>query len=116
MSNKAWGKINPLDQLIRQTLKLGMDQGTFLKIEFIYGFEKFNTRPYHNYETWSGGYRVTDELHDIIVSAEDLDDALYAWKRQRECEHDFGIGDPPRRAVMCQKKCGKVNRAKKEAI
>ena len=67
MSNKAWDKINPLDKLIRQTLRLGMDHGTFLKIEFIYGFEMFNTRPYHNYETWSGGYRVEDERFNIKV-------------------------------------------------
>ena len=89
MSNKAWSKINELDRLIRTTLKLGMDEGTFLKIEFIYGFEMFNTRPYHNYETWAGGYRVTDEKHQIEVEREDLDDALLAWKKQIECPHDF---------------------------
>lgn len=83
MSNKAWDKINPLDTLIRQTLRLGMNEGTFLRIEFIYGFEKFNTRPYHNYETWSGGYRVTDEQCCIVVEREDLDDALNEWATKR---------------------------------
>ena len=82
MSNKD--KINELDTLIRRTLRLGMDDGTFLKIEFIYGFEKFNTRPYHNYETWAGGYRVTDDHHNIRVEREDLDDALKEWAKRVE--------------------------------
>ena len=82
MSNKAFDKINPLDRLVRQTLRLGMDDGVFLKIEFIYGFEKFNTRPYHNYETWAGGWRVTDERNNIKLECEDLDDALAAWSLQ----------------------------------
>lgn len=83
MSNKAWDKINPLDQLIRRTLNLGMSDGTFLTIDFIWGFEKFNTRPYHNYETWSGGYRVTDPKMDKSFQAEDLDDALMKWAKVR---------------------------------
>ena len=84
MSNKAWDKINELDRLIRQTLRLGMDNGVFLKIEFIYGFEKFNTRPYHNYETWAGGYRVIDDRFNITVEREDLDDALKEWAKRVE--------------------------------
>ena len=80
MSNKAWDKINPLDQLIRKTLSyLGMSDGSFLKIEYVYGFEKFNTRAYHNYETWAGGYRITDEVNNIRLEREDLDDAIKAW-------------------------------------
>ena len=80
MSNKDYNKINPLDKLIRQTLRLGMnDKDSYLQIDYIYGFELFNTRPYHNYETWSGGYRVTDKHNDIRVEAEDLDDALQLW-------------------------------------
>src|SRR5688500_4637115 len=79
MSDKHWNKLNELDQLIQRTLRLGMDDGTFLKIEYIYGFEKFNTRPYHNYETWAGGYRVSDTITNISVEREDLDDAVKAW-------------------------------------
>ena len=80
MSNKTYSKINSLDKLIRQTLSLGMSpNNTYLQIEFVWGFELFNTRPYHNYETWSGGYRVTDKHNDIRVQAEDLDDALQLW-------------------------------------
>lgn len=105
MPNKDWDEINPLDRLIRRTLKLGMDSGAFLKIEYVYGFEKFNTRPYHNYETWAGGYRITDERNDISLEREDLDDALQAWATQVECKHDFQEGK-----VFCLNKCGKVNK------
>lgn len=80
MSNKK--VINALDTLIRRTTRLGMDDGVFLTIEFIHGFEKFNTRPYHNYETWAGGYRVTDPRFNIKVEREDLDDALAEWAKQ----------------------------------
>jgi hypothetical protein len=42
------------------------------------GFEFFNSRPYHNYETWSEGYEITtgDRYGNIDVTAEDLDDAI----------------------------------------
>lgn len=109
MSNKAWDKINPLDRLIQTTLKLGMDSGTFLKIEYIYGFEMFNTRPYHNYETWSGGYRVTDERAGIVVESEDLDDALLLWKKQLECQHDFSPLKEGGSVAYCCKVCHKRN-------
>ncbi len=31
----------------------------FVVIEYFGGFEYFNTRPYHNYEQWGHGFRVT---------------------------------------------------------
>ncbi len=77
MSNKAWDKLNPLDQLIQRTARCGMTDGTVMCIEFISGFEKFNTRPYHNYETWGQGYRVTGL--GVQVEREDLDDAILEW-------------------------------------
>lgn len=77
MSNKSRDQLNSLDRLIRDTCRCGMDQGTVMKIEFISGFELFNTRPYHNYETWSQGYRVSGR--GVTVEAEDLDDALMEW-------------------------------------
>lgn len=77
MSNKPWDKIDPLDKLIRTTTNCGMEDGVVMKIEFISGFEKFNTRPYHNYETWSQGYRV--EGRGVMVEREDLDDAVREW-------------------------------------
>lgn len=80
MPDKKWEQLNPLDQLIRRTLSyLGMSDGSFLKIEYVYGFEKFNTRSYHNYDTWAGGYRVTDEVNNIRLEREDLDDAVQLW-------------------------------------
>lgn len=77
MSNKPFKDLNELDRLIRSTMKVGMEEGTLMTIEFISGFEKFNTRPYHNYETWGQGYRVSGR--DVTVEREDLDDAVKAW-------------------------------------
>lgn len=53
---------------------------TLAVIEVIGGFEAFNTRPYHNYETWGQGYRVTAQ--GITVEAEYLEEALQQWKRK----------------------------------
>lgn len=77
MSNKA--KIDPLDTLIRHTARCGMTDGTVMVIEFVSGFEKFNTRPYHNYETWGQGYRVHGL--GVWVEEEDLDDAITTWAK-----------------------------------
>ncbi|MGE3341531.1 MAG: hypothetical protein AB7J46_06580 [Candidatus Altimarinota bacterium] len=83
MPNKKFDQLNPLDRMIRKGIGgLGMTDGTFLKIEFVYGFEKFNTRPYHNYETWAGGYRITDERNGITLEREDLDDAIAEWAEE----------------------------------
>ncbi len=51
-------------------------------IEVIGGFELFNTRPYHNYETWGQGYRITAQ--GITVESEYLDDAIALWKKTKE--------------------------------
>lgn len=76
MSNKPFNKLNELDQKLRRVKPVtGWDDNyTKVTIEMINGFELFNTRPYHNYETWSDGYRVSDGK--ITVQAEDLDDAI----------------------------------------
>ena len=119
MSNKEWSKVNELDKLIRQTTRLGMqNNGVYLKIEFIWGFELFNTHAYHNYETWSGGYRVTDDYWGVTVEREDLDDAIKAWAKLVEqkrttrktvvcwdCKGYGVIGDQPPRepCKMCRK-------------
>lgn len=82
MSNKAHDKLTPTDRIIRETVSatkasvLGED-GTILTITFVSGFEKFNTRPHHNYETWGDGYRI--EGRGVVVEKEDLDEAMAAW-------------------------------------
>ena len=80
MSNKNWDAVTPLDKTIRTTAKCGMTVGTVMVIEFISGFELFNTRAYHNYETWSQGYRVHGL--GVHVEREDLDDAINEWSAQ----------------------------------
>lgn len=86
MSDKTIQALNHLDFLIRRALPTGMEQGTKLTIEFFCGFELFNTRPYHNYETWSDGYRVTGQ--GVTVEAEDLDDAVRLWIEQYEARKE----------------------------
>ena len=58
------------------TTAIGTEIGAGL-ITMVNGFELFNTRPYHNYETWSDGYRITDGI--TTVEREDLDDAVRAF-------------------------------------
>jgi len=41
-----------VDLIVAQTLRLGTDSGTFLLVEYVYGFERFGA-----YETWRGGWR-----------------------------------------------------------
>ncbi len=76
MSNKPREQLNDINRKLREAFPAGMCDSTIVqvKIEKICGFELFNTRPYHNYETWSDGWRITRE--DIVVEAEDLDEAV----------------------------------------
>ena len=89
MSNKKSSELNDIDRKIRQALSIGMEDGTKLKIEFKVGFELFNTRRYHNYETWSGGYYITEydtKTGEVLLTAEseDLDDAVNLWLSERK--------------------------------
>lgn len=77
MSNKPWIQLSEIDQIIRTAKPPGMDDGVHVTIEYFTRFELFNTRPYHNYETWSGGYRVKGL--GFTAEAEDLDDAVKIW-------------------------------------
>lgn len=79
MSNKAPDRLIPIDSRLRSLFPIGMRDGVDCEvtISLLCGFELFNTRAYHNYETWASGYRV--EALGVVASAEDLDDALTAW-------------------------------------
>ncbi len=74
MSNKPFNQLNEVDQLLRKLFPPEMKDGVQVKIEKICGFELFNSRPYHNHETFSDGYKIT--VGEIVVMAEDLDEAL----------------------------------------
>jgi len=77
MSDKPPRKLNPLDRDLRKAhpIKGFCDNHTVLTITLRQGFELFNTRPYHNYETWSDGWYIEDE-NGVRESAEDLDDVV----------------------------------------
>lgn len=74
MSNKTFDDLTQIDQALRRAYPVGMRSSVDVTITKITGFELFNTRPYHNYETWSDGYRATDG--EVTVQAEDLDDCI----------------------------------------
>lgn len=80
MPNKEWNKLLETDKLIRRMFATQMwdNNETILTIEYFGGFELFNTRPYHNYENWSEGWRLKtgDRFGNITVIEEDLDDAI----------------------------------------
>ena len=78
MSDKPHDKLWEADRLLRQAWPAGMNDGVHVTIKLISGFELFNTRPYHNYETWSNGWVVEDE-NGVKAQREDLDDAVNAY-------------------------------------
>lgn len=86
MPNKDWDKLDPIDRKIRLlSPEKGMASGPQIRITLIRGFELFNTRPYHNYETWSDGYIVEAFKEGSVIAkaeAEDLDDALEALSKK----------------------------------
>lgn len=87
MSNKAPDRLWEADRLLRKHFHDGpMTEGVQVRIEKFCGFEAFNTRPYHNYETWGSGYRVSLPDGSIKVEREDLDDAVQEFLTKLE-EH-----------------------------
>ena len=91
MPNKKWENLIEVDRQLRKlspnkgmTEKSGLNPQ--IRVTLVRGFELFNTRSYHNYETWSDGY-VAEAFGDdgqIIASsqAEDLDDVLIALEKK----------------------------------
>lgn len=84
MSNKPAARLWVEERRIRSMVPAGMRGGNStssaavdVTIELLCGFELFNTRPYHNYEAWSQGWRVRGQ--GLRVEREDLDDAIRAW-------------------------------------
>lgn len=88
MSNKPFESLNSIDKIFRLFFPAEMtatSKVTQVTVEKICGFELFNTRPYHNYETWSDGWRVSKD--DVVVEAEDLDDAVNEFTRKYKEKH-----------------------------
>lgn len=90
---------------LRMATPVGMEDGIKQIIIRHCGFELYNTRPYHNYETWSDGYIVIGhkdgkampldwfldnygsliknrDKNMIVVSKEDLDDAAIKFVKE----------------------------------
>jgi len=80
VSDKPFPQLNRLDQLLRMHFPVGnIEDGVKVTIELIHGFELFNTRPYHNYESWSDGYRIKDMKTGVQYEEEDLDNAIVGF-------------------------------------
>lgn len=79
MSDKPREKLWPTDKVLRE---LHPEKGPgvpYVKvtIRLIQEFELFNTRPYHNYETWSDGWEISGPA--VTARAEDLDVAIHRY-------------------------------------
>lgn len=88
MPNKPFASLNPIDQHIRRlSPNKGMTEGNSepqIRITLIRGFELFNTRPYHNYETFSDGYLAEAFKNGEVIAsttAEDLDEVLHKLEK-----------------------------------
>jgi hypothetical protein len=100
MSDKNWTSLLRADRLMRQmSPNKGMNHSQpeepQIRVTLIRGFELFNTRPYHNYETWSDGYvaEAFGENGEVIASvrAEDLDVALTRLKQSLNLRQAFSF-------------------------
>jgi len=81
IGSQSGGFMNEMDLRIRRLFRAGFENSsnrytTIATIEIIVA-----TVPYHNYETWGQGYRVSSE--GISVVSEYLDDALELWEKKR---------------------------------
>lgn len=90
MSNKEYDRLNPIDKKLRAIFPIEQysQKHVQVTIEKICGFELFNTRPYHNHETWSDGYRALVN-GKVICESEDLDDLVVEIEK-RKCVKCLG--------------------------
>jgi len=82
-TKRNFSEIVPIDVAIRRTFPANptntpSHKTVLATIEIIGGFELFNTYPYHNYESWGQGYRITSQ--GVTVESEYLDDAIKLWQ------------------------------------
>jgi hypothetical protein len=83
--------LTEFDDAVRHLFPIGMRSATDLKLELRCGFELFNTRPYHNYETWSNGWYATAS-DKVVASGETLEDlcaSLMRWATNEHGHHSF---------------------------
>jgi len=64
-----------LDQRIKKLFPVGMRDEIDIVIRLRCGFELQNTRPYHNYETWSHEWQAI-QGDKLVAAAENLDDLV----------------------------------------
>lgn len=84
MPDKTWNRLNPIDIDLRMVNHVGMEDGIKQLIIRHCGFELYNTRPYHNYETWSDGWHVFGRRDGKAVSADKMWEAYRNYHENRE--------------------------------
>jgi hypothetical protein len=89
MSDKPYSHLSLVAQRLERAYPPTMDDMTQVIVERRVGFELFNTRPYHNYETWSTGWYAKDAWGNRACT-EDLDDCLNKLCAQREAQKKEG--------------------------
>ena len=69
-----------INDQIKKLYPIEMASKNNVTIQFITGFELQNTRPYHNYETWSQEWRIFEGdnfyTSKVKACAEHLNDAI----------------------------------------
>lgn len=117
MSDKPYPKLDRADRALREASHIGMEDGVKQIILRRAGFELSNSRPYHNYETWSDEYQVLgrtdgkamtrDEAVALLATgwqpgcpylsatAEDLDDACVRFVAHLKAAQ-AEVAEPPK--------------------
>ena len=82
--------LESLDRKLKRVAPVGpTTEGTQIRIELRCGFELFNTRPYHNYESWSHGWYI--DGMGVHAEAEDLEQAVTLFVTRAQQAQD---GEP----------------------
>jgi len=79
MDGKGFGELNELDQRLKRAFRTGMMSRARVTIQLTTAFEQFNTRAFHNYETWSSGYHA-------LIHEDDAPEGVEEWERRVEAE------------------------------
>jgi len=96
--NKSHEKLDKSDKRLRWGNPVGMEDGVKEIIVRFCGFELFNTRPYHNYETWSDGYIVVWRRDGKVMDWGEIGTAVFN-RNNKESPYDSVSGEDLDEAV-----------------
>lgn len=122
MSNLPWPKLDRSDRTLREALPVGMEDGVKQIVLRVCGFELFNTRSYHNYETWSDGYAVVSRRDGKAMAWEEAAvavrsserDETYLWSRAEDMDEACAKSAAALKAHRARGNAGEVPAASAE--